>query len=188
MPPISTAYSLIGRLLDRRRFDLIAAGLQQFIEDILTQWVRNCVRETGIRRVVCSGGVFMNVKANKEILALPEVDELFIFPSCGDETNSVGAAYFVYAQECIQAGRPVDIEALGPIYWGRRFDDAEVETALKEFKGQHRFRYEHVADIEWLAAETMAKGEVIARAKGSMEFGARALAVGLSSHGPTMCK
>ncbi len=133
--PCIAAYGLICKLLYRQRFDLIAAGLQQFTEDMLTQWVRNCVRETGIRRVVCSGGVFMNVKANKEIFALPEVEELFVFPSCGDETNSIGAAYWVYAQECLQANRPVDIEPLGPIYWGRGFDDAEAEIALKEFKG-----------------------------------------------------
>jgi carbamoyltransferase len=141
----------------------------------LSQWVQNCVRETGIRRVVCSGGVFMNVKANKEILTLPEVEELFVFPSCGDETNSIGAAYWVYAQECLQANRPVDIEPLGPIYWGRGFDDNEAEIALKEFKGESRFHYKYVQNIERLTAETIARGEVVARAKGQTEFGARAL-------------
>lgn len=175
VPPMYSAYGLIRKLLYRQRFDLIAAGLQQFIEDMLTQWVRNCVRETGIRRVACSGGVFMNVKANKEILTLPEVEELFIFPSCGDETNSIGAAYWVYAQECLRANRPVDIEPIGPIYWGGGFDDAEAEMALKEFKGRSRFRYKHIEDIEHLAAETIASGEVVARAKTRMEFGARAL-------------
>ena len=173
--PMYSAYDLICKLLYRQRFDLIAAGLQQFTEDMLSQWVQNCVRETGIRRVVCSGGVFMNVKANKEIFALPEVEELFVFPSCGDETNSIGAAYWVYAQECLQANRPVDIEPLGPIYWGRGFDDSEAEIALKEFKGESRFHYKHVQNIERLAAETIARGEVVARAKGQTEFGARAL-------------
>ena len=173
--PMYTAYDLICKLLYRQRFDLIAAGLQQFTEDMLTQWVRNCVRETGIHRVVCSGGVFMNVKANKEIFALPEVEELFVFPSCGDETNSIGAAYWVYAQERLQANEPVDIEPLGPIYWGRGFDDAEAEIALKEFNGQNRFHYKHVQNIERIAAETIARGEVVARAKGQTEFGARAL-------------
>lgn len=175
VPPMSSAYGLMRKLLYRQRFDLIATGLQHFIEDMLTQWVRNCVQETGIRRVACSGGVFMNVKANKEILALPEVEELFVFPSCGDETNAIGAAYWIYAQECLQANRPVDIEPIGPMYWGRGFDDAEVETALKEFKGQSCFHYEQARDIERLAAETIARGEVVARAKGPMEFGARAL-------------
>jgi carbamoyltransferase len=173
--PMYSAYDLVCKLLYRQRFDLIAAGLQQFTEDMLSQWVQNCVRETGIRRVVCSGGVFMNVKANKEILTLPEVEELFIFPSCGDETNSIGAAYWVYAQDRLQAKQPVDIEPLGSIYWGRGFDDAEVEVALKQFKGQNEIRSKHVEDIEYLTAEALAHGEIVARAKGRMEFGARAL-------------
>jgi carbamoyltransferase len=175
VPPMFSAYDLICKLLYRRRFDLVASGLQRFIEQFLVQWVRNCVRATGVRRVACSGGVFMNVKANKEILALPEVEELFVFPSCGDETNSIGSAYWVYAQECLQANRPVDIEPLGPIYWGRGFDDSEVEIALKQHKGTSRIRYQHVENIELLTAETLASGEVVARVKGRMEFGARAL-------------
>jgi carbamoyltransferase len=175
VPPMYSAYDFIRKLLYRRRFDLIAAGLQQFTEDILTQWVRNCIRETGIRRVVCSGGVFMNVKANKEILALPELEELFVFPSCGDETNSIGAAYWIYAQECLREERVIDLEPLGPIYFGRSFHDDEAEIALQQFKGQSRFNYKHVEDIERLAAETIARGEVVARAKGRTEFGARAL-------------
>jgi carbamoyltransferase len=173
--PMCAAYDLICKLLYRQRFDLVAAGLQQFTEDMLTQWIRSCVRETGIRRVACSGGVFMNVKANKEILALPEVEELFIFPSCGDETNSIGAAYWVYAQERLKASKPVDIEALGPVYWGREFDDGEIETALKQYKGTNHLHYKHKGNIERVVAETLARGEVVARAKGRMEFGARAL-------------
>jgi carbamoyltransferase len=175
VPPMYSAYDYLRKLLYRRRFDLIAAGLQQFTEDILTQWVRNCIRETGICRVVCSGGVFMNVKANKEILALPELEELFVFPSCGDETNSIGAAYWIYAQECLREGRAIDIEPLGPIYFGRSFDDSEAEIALQQFKGQSRFNYKHIENIELIAAEAIARGEVVARAKGPTEFGARAL-------------
>jgi carbamoyltransferase len=175
VPPLNAAYDLMCARLYRHRFDLVAAGLQQFLEGMLTEWVRRCVRETGIRRVACSGGVFMNVKANREILALPEVEELFVFPSCGDETNSVGAAYWLYAQAQLQAGRPVDIAPLGPIYWGQGFDDADVEKALSGFKGTSPFACRHVEDVEQLAAETIVRGEVVARAKGRMEFGARAL-------------
>jgi len=175
VPPMLSAYNLICKLLYRQRFDLVAAGLQQFTEDILTQWVRNCVRETGIRRVACGGGVFMNVKANKEILSLPEIEELFIFPSCGDETNSIGSAYWLHAQECLATNRSVDIPGLGHLYWGRAFEDAEIESTLKQFKGQSSFRYEYMEDIERHAAQILAGGDVVARAKGAMEFGARGL-------------
>jgi len=42
---------------------------------------------------VLSGGVFMNVKANKRIMELDEVDFMFVLPSCSDESISIGAAF-----------------------------------------------------------------------------------------------
>jgi carbamoyltransferase len=35
----------------------------------------------------------MNVKANKLLLEMEEIEDMFVFPSCGDETNAIGAAY-----------------------------------------------------------------------------------------------
>jgi carbamoyltransferase len=75
------------------RFDYIAYGLQKFTEEMITKWVKEAIKRTGRKRVVLGGGVFMNVKANKKVMEIPEVKELFIMPSCGDETNSIGAAY-----------------------------------------------------------------------------------------------
>jgi carbamoyltransferase len=175
VPPIHRSYGLLRSLLYRQRFDSIAAGLQQFTEDMLTIWVRNCVRETGIHRVACSGGVFMNVKANKEILSLPEVEELFIFPSCGDETNSIGSSYHVYAQHCRQAGKPIDIQPLQDLYLGGSFSDADVESSIAACQERSAFKHKWVQNIEQHAAEFLARGEVVARAKSRMEFGARGL-------------
>jgi carbamoyltransferase len=174
VPPIYAASEFLAQLIRHRRFDYVAAGVQHFTEEMLTQWVRNCVRETGIRRVACSGGVFMNVKANQAILSLPEVEELFIFPSCGDETNSIGAAYWVYTQECLARNEPLQIHPVPPLYTGPSFTNDDVETALR----QPEFRQVKCAwkdDIERTTAEQLAQGSIVARAKGPMEFGARAL-------------
>ena len=178
VPPMYSAYGFLSDLLYRQRFDLVAAGLQQFTEDLLLTWVANCARATGLGRVACSGGVFMNVKANGKILALPEVDELFIFPSCGDETNSVGAAYEAHAQECLRENRPVDIEPLQSIYSGDDIEDAETEAALKELKDGHArssFACRYVDDIESLTAETMARARWWREPRGGWNSGARAL-------------
>ena len=80
------------------RFDYICAGLQRFTEDLLCEWVRHAVRATGVRKVLAAGGVFMNVKANKRIAELPEVESFEAFPSCGDETLSIGAYYLEAAK------------------------------------------------------------------------------------------
>jgi carbamoyltransferase len=97
-PSMQFAVDYLSQLIRRKRFDHVAAGAQLFVEQFLTQWVQHCIRLTGIPRVALSGGVFMNVKANKRILELPEVEELFVFPSCGDETNAIGAAWLDYRQ------------------------------------------------------------------------------------------
>ena len=36
------------------------AGLQIFVEEFISQWVKNCIQQTGIRKVALGGGFFMN--------------------------------------------------------------------------------------------------------------------------------
>ena len=169
VPSMYAAAGFVARQLEGRRFDTIAAGIQSFLEQMLVRWVRNAIRETGIRKVACSGGVFMNVKANLALLELDEVEELYVFPSCGDESNSIGAACWLAAQ----SGEPV--QALGPIYYGEPITDGEAQSALEAPAPAGRLRSHWVADIEALAAEKLAEGKIVARAKGAAEFGARAL-------------
>lgn len=169
-PPIQRSLALLARLFHRRRFDYIAAGTQLFTERFLTKWVRKCIRETGIRKVALSGGVFMNVKANQKILELPEVEELFVFPSCGDETNAIGAAYLLSHQ--LQGNPPGPISHL---YLGLEFDNYETEKTLSQYEFRHRVKIQHVKDIEKKVAELISAEKIVARFKGAMEFGARSL-------------
>ncbi len=169
VPSMYAAYDFLKNLLSGRRFDTIAAGVQIFVEQMLAAWVRNAVRETGIHKIACSGGVFMNVKANLALLELPEVEDLYVFPSCGDESNSIGAACYTAAR----AGE--SIEPLGAIYYGEPITDEEAERALWPASDAHRLRFRYVPAIERLVAEKLAAGKIVARAKGAVEFGARAL-------------
>ena len=164
VPSMYSAGIFLDGLLHGQRFDLIAAGVQRFIEDWLSTWVRNCIRETGISKVACAGGVFMNVKANLRVLEIAELEDLYVFPSCGDESNSIGAA--------LQVAAPA-WGVLGPIYYGEAITDGEAKQALDAAAG--KFRATYVNDIERTTAEKLAQGKIVARAKGALEFGARAL-------------
>ena len=170
-PETYCSYRFLRDLLERERFDWIAGGLQRFTEAMMTQWVRNCVKETGIRRVALSGGLFMNVKANKMIMELPEIEELFIYPSCGDETNAMGAAYQVYVETC----GTDKVSRLRDVYWGQDTSDAEVENALRSFKFRSPVQFRRAENIEQEIARLLAEGRVVARHSGREEFGARAL-------------
>src|SRR5882672_451214 len=169
-PAMQLAADYLADRIQRKRFDHIAAGAQLFIEQFLARWVENCVRQTGISRVALSGGVFMNVKANKRILELPEVEELFVFPSCGDETNAIGAAWLRYRQMYKQIPQPLE-----HLYLGTACTEEEVERAIKNYEFTNAVCTEELPDIEREIAELLAGNKIVARFKGRCEFGARAL-------------
>jgi carbamoyltransferase len=170
-PETYRSYDFLKDLFDLHRFDWVCGGVQRFIEEFISEWVSNCVRATGIRKVALSGGLFMNVKLNKIIMELPEVDELFVFPSCGDETNAIGAAYNAFAErEGSQLMQP-----LGDFYTGPEYEDGQIGRAIKEYEFKHRVTVTQPDNIEEVVAQLLASGEVVARFNGREEFGARAM-------------
>ncbi|NOT59548.1 MAG: hypothetical protein HOP19_04900 [Acidobacteria bacterium] len=170
-PETYNSFRYLQEMFELRRFDAICGGLQRFTEEFISEWVRNCICATGIHKVALSGGVFMNVKMNKVILELPEVEELFIFPSCGDETNAIGAAYNAYAQHA-------DYRSMQPLknfYTGPEYDDDKIGQAIQDYSFLNQVSVRKFDQVEVAAAELLANGEVVARFKGREEFGARAM-------------
>lgn len=159
-------YGYLRSNLENKRFDWICGAVQQWLEDRMCEWVRNVVEETGIRRVACAGGVFMNVKANQKIREMDEVEELWIHPSCGDNSLAIGAAQEVSNQ---MGDEP---EPLDTIYWGPQYSRSDVENALEETDG---VSVREPASTSSAVAELLADGHVVANYLGRMEWGARAL-------------
>jgi len=170
-PETYCSYRFFRKLFEEKRFDWLAGGLQKFTEFVLTEWVKGCLKETGIRHLALSGGIFMNVKANKRIMDLPELEELFVYPSCGDETNAMGAAYWVYAEREGTA----KMTPLRDLYWGPEYSDQEIEEVLRRFKFKAPVSTERAVPVEPRIAGLLAQGKVVARFKGREEFGARAM-------------
>ncbi len=157
------------RMFDtRHRFDNIAWAAQQLVEELQTEWVRRVVEKTGIRRVLLSGGVFLNVKANHCLLSLPEIEQLFVFPSGGDESLAMGAALQLQVEGGVTKTTP-----LGTLYLGDSFTDEEIGKELDGWAD--RIKVEHRADIHRHVGRMLQQGQIIARFFGRMEWGARAL-------------
>lgn len=163
------SYRRLRQDLEFERFDAICAGLQLWIEDFLADWVQRCIQHTGISRLALAGGVFMNVKANKRIMELEGVEELFVFPSCGDETNPIGACYYVHAQQ----NGVGDLEPIGSFCLGTEFSEVQMREEIDRIG--NGFDVERPADLPGRIAELLARGHVVARFAGQDEFGARAL-------------
>lgn len=168
-------YPYLREKLERYRFDWIAGGAQRLTEELMVKWVANAIKKTGIRKLACGGGVFMNVKTNKRILELDEVQELFVFPSCGDESLSIGAAYQAYSDYWLKRKKLPKKEALGQIYLGPEFSHENIKKALAKEKLGRGYNVEQKENINDAVSRLLAKGAIVARLAGGMEWGARSL-------------
>jgi carbamoyltransferase len=156
------------------RFDGIAGGLQEVLEDHLSQWIEAVVDKTGRPRVAFGGGVAMNVKANMRLAGLDSVDTFFVPLSPADESNVFGAAYGATEQHFIATGRnPDDIPSLSHPYWCPSHDSNAVKKSLQtsDISG---FEVEENANVDQVAS-LLESGAIVARCQGAGEFGQRSL-------------
>ena len=86
------SYFWFKERLDGMRFDSIAFALQNWTENLLCKWVKNAIAESGIKKLVISGGVAMNIKAMGKVAEMDCVDDLFIGGSASDESLAIGSA------------------------------------------------------------------------------------------------
>jgi len=168
-------YELLLRATLGLRFDWIAGGAQRLLEDVLMRWVRLMRERYGGARLALGGGVFMNVKANMLIAEEEGIEDLFAFPSCGDESNAVGAAYLGYLGECARRGLEPALAAFGPAYLGPSATDADAEAVIRERRLDDRYDVSYHDRIDGRIADLLVADGVVARCSGRMEYGARAL-------------
>jgi carbamoyltransferase len=168
-------YRLLAEATLGARFDAVAGAAQKIVEDTLLAWARLMRARYGGERLALGGGVFMNVKANMLLAGEEWVRELFVFPSCGDESNAIGAAYLGYLDLCARAGVAGAPAPFGPAYLGPSIDDAEVEALVRTRDLAARHRVSEPERMEERIADLLVADGVVARCAGRMEFGARAL-------------
>jgi carbamoyltransferase len=168
-------YALLLKATLGLRFDAVAGGAQRLLEDTLLRWTRLMHERYGGTRLALGGGVFMNVKANMLIAEEDWLEELFAFPSCGDESNAVGAAYLGYLEECGRRGVVGTPEPFGPAYLGNEVTDEDAEAVIRSRGLEGRYKVAFHDRIDEKIAELLVSDGVVARCAGRMEFGARAL-------------
>ncbi len=149
-----------------RRED-VCAWLQKGLEDELGALLAAWVARTGLPRVALAGGVFANVRLNQRIAALPAVSSLSIFPHMGDGGLAAGAAYVAWAAATPTA-RPTPLRDafLGPAWDTNALAEAVSGAGLVPRR---------VQDLEDQVAERLARGQIVARFDGAMEYGPRSL-------------
>lgn len=165
----SNFYNYLARNAVGERFDNVAGAVQHLLEERVTKWIRAAIKHTGIRKVYTGGGVFMNVKLNMRIQEMQEVERAHFLPSCGDESNPIGAAFALAIQKGI-AVKPLDILYLG-ISYGRE----KLARFIADNRLTKRYSVTEPPDVEYAIADLLAQREVVARFSGRCEWGARSL-------------
>jgi len=167
-------YKKLTRLLEGQRFDNIAAATQMWYEKLITSWVKNALKKTGLKKIACAGGNFLNVKANKLILEMDEIEDAFFCPASGDDGIAVGAALEAYYEITIRDGKKPTKYSLQRNYFGTFYSNEYIKEILKKQGLLEKSQF--IDNIEQEIGELVAKdGNVVARCKGGMEWGPRAL-------------
>ena len=171
-PEMKDRFKYFGDRLKFYRFDGIAGGLQDFAEKLITTWVKNAVKKTGIDNIAISGGLFLNIKINKAISEMSEVKSLFVPPGLGDESLPIGASYVLLDQ--IKNTSLENVKPLKNAYLGGETDPKDVEALIKHpiIKKYYSVKRNATAND---VAKLLKKGEICALFSGAMEFGPRAL-------------
>jgi carbamoyltransferase len=153
-----------------KREDL-ASSMQQVLEEVCGAYIQQWVDKAGCGDVALAGGVFANVKLNQRVHELRNVRSLFVHPGMGDEGLALGAAFAASAA----LGKTLPVEdnsvRLPDVYFGPSFGSKEIEEAIEK----EGLNAEYLPDIERRIAELLARGHVVARFDGRMEYGPRAL-------------
>ena len=144
----------------------IAAAAQRRLEEVVVAWVQHAVHATGCGNVAVAGGVFANVVVNQKILALPDVQALWVHPAMTDQGISMGAGLWHLHQQGRIAAQP-----MGSVFLGPTLTDGACRQALQ----RAQLPALEPPDMAQTAADALVAGKVVARCVGRMEYGPRAL-------------
>ena len=164
-----TGRSLVNQLKRIQWFhanEQFAYMAQRVIELRTVEVVRDAVRLTGLRRVALAGGVVSNVKANRHIRLMPEVENVYVFPHMGDGGLAVGAAVAAAADKGEPSALDLSELGLGPEYAPTHL------AATLEARGLHAVRYD---DLVERVADLIARDAIVLWFQGRMEYGPRSL-------------
>mgnify|MGYP001563903798 CR=1 FL=1 len=153
------------RLFSSFKKEEVAASAQAWLETVFKEYMESLIDKNGASNVALSGGIFGNVKLNQRIHEVKGVKNIFIHPHMGDGGLGMGGALYIHNQE-----RPMNV-SLKDVYLGPEYSNKKIKKELDK----SRLKYTYYKDPAGAAADLLAKGQIVARFDGRMEYGPRAL-------------
>jgi carbamoyltransferase len=158
--------SLLRPVLWRFPSEQFAFMAQRTVEEVCVRLAQDAIRLTKFHRIALAGGVVSNVKANRRIALLPEVEDVYVFPHMGDGGLALGAG--LSAARSSEDGPDLNLVdlGLGPEYTDCDAADALTRAAIPAEKPQ---------DLPCQVADLLARDHIVFWFQGRMEYGPRAL-------------
>ena len=138
----------------------LAFAAQVVLEEVMLEVARRLREKTGAKHLGLAGGTFLNCVLNARLRDEAGFATQFVFPAAGDAGAAAGAAAWVARMPRTE---------LTNVYLGEAFGAGRIDQALE---GR---RFEIAGDPADVAAEALAKGQLVGWFSGRMEFGPRAL-------------
>ncbi len=148
----------------------VAASVQELLEQMVLRSVRTLLDRHPMRNLGLSGSVFANVRLNRLLAEALPVDEVFIYPSMGDQGLACGGAL-----DLLLARDGMDVwlgrrERLRHLYLGRDYD-GDIDAAFDADPNISQISSNPVETT----ASLLAAGKAVAIYTSDMEYGPRAL-------------
>ena len=163
------AETVLRERLFMERFDNIAYAVQKMAEEKVSSWVHSKIEKYKIGRIVCSGGLFMNVKVNKIIQELPQLEAAYFMPSSGDESLVIGSAFYLLEKAGLKG------ESKEVVYLGREYSQGEIDEFISQNCIEKKYDVQKPKSVDKEAAQLINDGMVVGRFSGKNEWGARSL-------------
>ena len=159
--------SKLKTLIDEHGMRDVAAGAQQLLEQVVTDWIKKYCLKIGTGNVALAGGIFANVRLNQAISELHEVDNVFVHPNMGDGGKAFGAAVYGYYSN----DKTHDTLPRSSAYLGNKYSINNIGKAL----ARHSLCFKKCQFIEYEIAKLLNQNKVVCRFNGRSEYGPRAL-------------
>lgn len=134
---------------------IVAALVQKVVEDV----VITLALDYGVKKLICSGGVFMNVKLNMKLSQI--VDKLCIMPLAGDQGAALGLYHYNHH----------NLQWPNHVFWGSRdwsnVEKLEQTPGIKVYTDSFAFQNAIIAELLEYGMVNIVKD--------NMEYGPRAL-------------
>ncbi len=143
-----------------------AYSVQLSLESVVIHLAKSLINFTGEKNLVIAGGIGLNCTINGILISQKIVNDLYIFPAANDAGVSVGAAL----EQSYQIHK-TKFKRLNHIYLGPKYNNHDIQKVLDKYK----IKYKKVLNIHKTAAQSLAKGKIVAWFQGRMEGGPRAL-------------